>query len=300
MEDNIDLSSVDIIKKYDKKTLEKICRNKKLKISGNKQELQERIMTDLGLIEAPEIKSISEEIDLSSVEVIKKYDKKKLEIVCKKRNLKVSGKKEELQNRIFESLGFQKEEKKSLEDFDVSLDKIYSYDKKTLEAICKLRDLKISGKKEELQNRILENCGIEVKEQKIEEKSKSKSGKSGKSGKSKNVKKSSPSVIKKLEEVSFTYTISRNKWGNYEHPDTKLVFETGSGCVIGIQNNDGTVTDITSDEIEICKKYKFKYRLPLNLSSNNNEDEEKIEELEEIKDNSDSDEEYEEENEVIN
>ena len=44
-------------------------------------------------------------------------------------------------------------------DYDLSTDSINKYDKKTLEAICRLRKLKVSGNKSELQNRILTSLG---------------------------------------------------------------------------------------------------------------------------------------------
>jgi hypothetical protein len=237
----------------------------------------------------------SKEYDLSS-ESIYKYDRKTLDAICRLRKLKVSGNKADLQGRILESLGQgsselageAKSNKKTTPkvspaksavdvskgvEYDTSPACIYKYDKKTLEAICRIRKLKISGKKEELQTRILESTG-QIVEKKEVETPKVKVKKTP-------TKKITPSssVLQKLEEKSHTYDIGRNKWNNYEHLETRFVFDPNDKSVYGRQCDDGSVVELVRDDIELCKKYKFAYVIPSNLNKNTDGGDVEIDEL---------------------
>lgn len=263
-------------------------------------------------------------------ESIEKYDKKTLEKICKSKGLKVSGNKPELQSRILESLGhapLTPEQIKSktrtrksptkptvpaenlggTEMPDCRAEQLYKYDKKTLEAICKLQKLKVSGKKEELQNRILIATGQiqDVKEGGEGKESVPKSVPKSKKSPAKKKGGASPScpVIQRLEEKSHIYNISRNRWNNYEHLESKLVFQPVDKKVYGVQSEGGDVLELTTRDIELCKKYKFDYVLPMNLSKSDTggelekelekqlikeiEGEEEIEELERINESDD-------------
>jgi hypothetical protein len=158
-------------------------------------------------------------------------------------------------------------------EYDTSPACIYKYDKKTLEAICRIRKLKISGKKEELQTRILESTG-QIVEKKEVETPKVKVKKTP-------TKKITPSssVIQKLEEKSHTYDIGRNKWNNYEHLETRFVFDPNDKTVYGRQCDDGSVVELVTDDIELCKKYKFAYVIPSNLNKNTDGGDVEIDEL---------------------
>ena len=84
--------------------------------------------------------------------------------------------------------------------------------------------------------------------------------------------------------------LHRNKFGNFEHTDTNFVFNEKTEKVYGRQNADGTVSPLTVDDINLCNKFKFSYDIPLNLQDNTNtttdkallelEEEEEEEELE--------------------
>lgn len=250
-------------------------------------------------------------------ESIYKYDKKTLETICRSRKLKVSGNKSELQTRILESVNGQTsldltpqsqppqstDETKKIE-YDESPEAIYKYDKKTLEAICRLKKLKISGKKEELQTRILQATGQISKENKIKESPVKTTTKKTTPPKK---KKTTPPVVQKLEEKTHTYNISRNKWGNYEHLETQLVFNPETKTVYGRQTDSENVVELTTEDIELCKKYKFPYTLPTNLNLNKNSEieveelTENIEEVLALKEDEDDDEfdDIEEDDEVI-
>lgn len=54
------------------------------------------------------------------------------------------------------------------------------------------------------------------------------------------------------------YRISKNKFGNYTHTSTGLVFRSAKEkYVYGRQDEDGEIHDLTEEDIELCKKYKF-------------------------------------------
>ena len=72
-------------------------------------------------------------------------------------------------------------------------------------------------------------------------------------------------VIKKLVEKIPSITIKRNQFDNYEHADTKLVFNNKTQKVYGKQNPDGSISDLTDEDINLCNKYKFQYIIPDNL-----------------------------------
>ena len=279
------------IEKYDKKTLEKICKLQKLKVSGNKPELQSRILESLG--HAP-----------LTPEQIKSKTR------TRKSPTKTAG--------ALEPEGGARPEQ-STGGVDCSPAQLYKYDKKTLEAICKLHKLKVSGKKEELQNRILIATG-QIQDVKEDVKEDVRGGGGGKESVPKSVPKSvskskkspakkkggSPSscpVIQRLEEKSHIYNISRNRWNNYEHLESRLVFQPVDKKVYGVQSDSGDVVELTTRDIELCKKYKFDYVLPMNLSKSDTggelekelekqlikeiEGEEEIEELERINESDD-------------
>jgi hypothetical protein len=111
-----------------------------------------------------------------------------------------------------------------------------------------------------------------------------------------------PPVIKKLSATIPTVAISRNKFGNHEHTETSFIFDKKSKKVIGKQNPDGSIDELTEDDINLCNKHKFEYVLPNNLDKNakNNAtiDELDDEEIVESDDDLDEDELLEEEEEL--
>ena len=78
-----------------------------------------------------------------------------------------------------------------------------------------------------------------------------------------------------------TIPIRRNQFNNHEHPETCLVFCVKTKKVIGKQQDDGSVSQLTTDDIENCHKFKFEYFVPENLDNKTKLDDEKVEELEE-------------------
>jgi hypothetical protein len=68
---------------------------------------------------------------------------------------------------------------------------------------------------------------------------------------------------------------------------TGLVFNTDK-MVYGKQKDDDIIP-LTPEDIELCKKYKFMYKLPENLNVSKNLDDIKIDEVEEEEDLDDDD-----------
>lgn len=98
-------------------------------------------------------------------------------------------------------------------------------------------------------------------------------------------------VAKKLTSKIPTVPIRRNQFGNYEHPETSFIFNPQNQKVIGKQNDDGKVEDLTEADIDICNKFKFPYEMPEDLDKKSTLVDVQVEEL----DDEDSSEEYEEE-----
>ena len=99
-------------------------------------------------------------------------------------------------------------------------------------------------------------------------------------------------VVDKIKTSITSIIVKKNKFDNYEHIESGLVFNKTTKCVIGKQDhNTGNVLSLNEDDIEICQQYKFKFNIPKNL----NENEDEI--LEDEDEDEDEEEEYEEEEE---
>lgn len=144
---------------------------------------------------------------------------------------------------------------------DLSVQRLSNCTKPELAALCKSRGLKCTGTKDELKNRLLgkDDCVKPEKKEKEPPKSKPK-------GKDKSA------IIEKLTSNVPLIPIRRNKHGNYEHPESSFIFDKVSQLVIGKQEDDGSVSELTEDDIETCKKYKFHYRPSKNLDKDNLEE----------------------------
>lgn len=152
--------------------------------------------------------------------------------------------------------------------------------KDILAALCKKYGLKVTGKKDELVDRLSEYKkahmpdGAEVppveEAPAPEDERKTLNLLGGLGGKpvSKAVKSAVPKVISKLRATAVRHTIARNRFGNYEHAETKLVFDRDDQNVIGKQDYmTGNVVELSDEDIELCKQYQFSYRIPENLDS---------------------------------
>jgi len=140
---------------------------------------------------------------------------------------------------------------------ELTREKILSSTKDVLMAFCKSKNVKQSGKKEEIIERLLGLLNDDTKTE-----SKPVQSKTVKSA----VASSIPAVLVKVAEKAGTPEIRKNKFGNYEHFESGIVFNNETKMAIGHQNANGKVDSLTDNDVETCKKYKFKYTLPENLS----------------------------------
>jgi hypothetical protein len=145
--------------------------------------------------------------------------------------------------------------------------------KKELSEICKTKKLPVSGTKTDLIKRILETS------------SETKINKTSSNNSNSNSKPTQPDIIKKLVDKIPVIQIKRNSHGNYEHSETKFVINNTTKKVYGKQNEDGNISELTKEDIDLCHKYKFSYDIPENLDKKDLEDDEdEIDDLEEIVD----------------
>lgn len=141
--------------------------------------------------------------------------------------------------------------------------------KPEIQALCRQRNLKIKGTKEELIALLVGKNNDTIPKTSQTEKKPKKPTKQ---------ETEIPTVIKKLTSNITTVAIRRNQFGHHEHPETSLVFDTKSKKVIGKQNDDGTIADLTPEDINTCNQYKFTFVRPDNLENKKN-DEVTIDEL---------------------
>jgi hypothetical protein len=129
--------------------------------------------------------------------------------------------------------------------------------KAELSALCKTHGHKCSGTKAELISRLL---GVSFTETDTKKTTNKKAVPDVKT----------TTVVKKLTANIPKILIRRNSHNNYEHPESGLVFDNSSQTVIGKQNDNGTVDDLTEEDIDKCNAFKFKFKLPKNLDKKSN------------------------------
>ncbi len=78
----------------------------------------------------------------------------------------------------------------------------------------------------------------------------------------------------KIEKRTTEIEVRRNKFGNWEHQGSGILIDRDTRKAFGKQNSDGSVSPLTSEDIDLCKAVGFKYILPDNISSNDNNDDE--------------------------
>jgi hypothetical protein len=146
--------------------------------------------------------------------------------------------------------------------------------------MCKTKNLKVSGTKNDLIARILESESIVVQRPV--------------STTTTSAPTQTPPIIKKLVEKIPKLEIKRNSNGHYVHEETSFVFDTKSQKVYGKLTKDDTIEELTPYDIDICNKYKFSYILPNNLDKKINILDVKVDELDDDVELDDDDEELEE------
>lgn len=147
-----------------------------------------------------------------------------------------------------------------------------------LKALCKERGHKVSGKKEELVSRLLGKTVDLPKTEKKERKTKEKT----------ETKFSKP-LMHKIKEAKEQLVIRKNNFGNFMHLESGLVLDKDTHVAKGKQNEDGTISELTDEDIENARLFGIKYELPKNLDKDNLE-QEKVDELEELEKEGDDEE----------
>jgi hypothetical protein len=153
---------------------------------------------------------------------------------------------------------------------DIDENSLLQYKKPEIQAICRQRGLKCTGTKEQLVALLLSKDGSSAKLPVKKEVAK----------KAEPVKKvHSTPVAQKLVSSIPSVAIRRNQHGNHEHPETSFVFDKKTKKAMGKQNEDGTINDLTPEDIDICNQWKFQYVLPDNLDKKTKLNDEKVDEL---------------------
>jgi hypothetical protein len=116
-----------------------------------------------------------------------------------------------------------------------------------LKQLCKDRKLKCTGVKETLVQRLL--GGAEPAE-------KPKTKNAQKSQKA----KPQASILSRIQNDHSVF-ISRNKFGQFVHPETQFVFHPVSRSVIAKAKHNGKTSDLTEEDISTCYSKGFNYRV---------------------------------------
>ena len=114
--------------------------------------------------------------------------------------------------------------------------------------------------------------------------------KAPKAKKTSDPKEDESKVVKKLNDAKPLLSLKKNKYGNFEHSATKFVFIEATKEVYGRQTENGVV-NLTSEDIEECKKLQFKFKIPTTLTGNKEKLEDSEEEVEESEEDIDEEEE---------
>lgn len=158
---------------------------------------------------------------------------------------------------------------------EMTPEKVLTCTKDYLMAYCKSKGLKQSGKKEEIIQRVLDSLKTTGST------ATSTPAPAKASGSKSKASATLAPVLASVAEKSGTLEIRRNKFGNEEHFESGLVFNKETKMVIGKQNPNGKLESLTDKDIETCKKYKFLYKLPENLSVDKGLQNVKVDELDE-------------------
>lgn len=81
------------------------------------------------------------------------------------------------------------------------------------------------------------------------------------------------SIIHSIVHHRPIINIEKNKFNQYVHKDTLLVFDFSSQIVVGKKSSfedDEQIYPLTYNDIQNCLKYKFRFRLPDNLADSIN------------------------------
>lgn len=169
--------------------------------------------------------------------------------------------------------------KSEIIDTELSVEKISKSTVPELKAFCRLNNLKTSGKKDELVSRLLNKLNGKTENETLPSVPKTVSNMNVKEQKKNMVTEvAKQAVSRNVENI----VIKKNRFDNFEHIPTKMIFNPSTQSVIGTQNVNGKVDPLTDSDIEICKQYNFKFEIPSNLDTKENVNNIKVDELDEV------------------
>lgn len=150
---------------------------------------------------------------------------------------------------------------------DVTIEAVLKATCPELKSMCKMKGLKCSGNKADLIQRLRDCLNGDTKESdKPRNSGVSTTSKTSKKKSSKNDSKTK--VYSEVIEPKINFiSIRKNGFGNLEHPPTGLIYSEASKEIIGKQEEDGRISELTDDDIENCKKYKLQFKIPFNLDN---------------------------------
>ena len=156
-------------------------------------------------------------------------------------------------------------------DFDtdkVNIKDILQMKVTELKALCKIRGLKVGGKKQSLMSRLL---GREVNDEEIKS--------PRKSPKKKKISTKIPVVHTNVNPGEIK--ITKNANGDFMHAESMLIFDPDTKEVFAKYVEGTGNQPLTKADLEICNQYRFPYSIPDNLNNgaDNGDDAQKLAKL---------------------
>lgn len=106
--------------------------------------------------------------------------------------------------------------------------------------------------------------------------------------------KQPPMVLLKIQNNQPLIVPKKSEFGNTVHEESRLVFNTGTGKIVGRENDQGVVLDLLAADIDECNRYGLKYDLPENLDKTVGLVDVHVDGMEDDESESESEEEYDE------
>ena len=168
-----------------------------------------------------------------------------------------------------EAKSLEKSDSPALNEADGRKAQLLKKSKDELVQMCKEMELRWVGTKSVLVDRIINGNVVPVKE------------------KPKQADGPKPVIKSQLTDQRNKIKFVRSRFGN--HAFEGLVLNTSTELVIGFEQEDGSIRDLTPEDIDLCNKYKLLYEMPENLDAKQDLGEVQIDEME-----SEEDDDYEE------
>jgi hypothetical protein len=167
-----------------------------------------------------------------------------------------------------------------------------------LKELCKEKGVPSSGTKPVLLARL--GISSPTGEVKLATKPPTKKSKSSEEEKPTPVLIKAQNFANNTNNFSDSITVKVNKFNNREHTASGLLIDKETKKAYGRQNGDGTVSELTKDDIELCKKYKLSFIIPTNLDKNKKYDDKQDDDIQFTIDDEEGDEDSDDDGDVEN